>query len=333
MRGLAAAAVLLAACVTTAPASPTLVPSSPVATAVPTPAPAASPPAATYVGATYRITLPLPWRRATCVGFSIFGGSPGATPPPVAFADTFVPVREEDEVQGDVGIPLDVIFVRAERTGATTPRAYVDRGSLGPPRDLRVADVTLDGRPAVLVRSGIVAGAPAGIADVTYVVAEGAITYLIGYRVQTRSTDAAAAEQALATFHILPDAERTTPSTSPAPSARSLQAIAQGLADAFAASDADALAAFMAPCMAQFFEQAGGTNRPRSGLVAQLRSDFARGLSVTVQATPGSDRLGTFVPATWTMPGQPAQRRDLYLRDDGGGRWTWFLVLVRQPSR
>ena len=329
-RGLAVAAVLLAACVTTP--APTPVASTPVATAASTPAPPASPSAGTYVGATYRITLPSPWRRATCVGFSIFGGNAGATPPPVAFADAFVPAREEDEVQGDVGIPLDVILVRAERTGTVTPRAYVDRGTLGPARDLQVTDVTLDGRPAVLVRSGIAAGAPAGVADVTYVVGEGAITYVIGYRVQTRTTDAAAAEQALATFHILADAERPTPSTSPAPSPRSLQAVTQGIADAFAARDADALAAFMAPCMAQFLEQAGGTNRPRSGLVAQLRSGFARGLSVMVEATPASDRLGTFLPATWTTPGQAAQRQDLYLRDDGG-RWIWFLVLVRQPAR
>jgi hypothetical protein len=80
-------------------------------------------------------------------------------------------------------------------------------------------------------------------------------------------------------------------------------------------------------------EQAGGTFTPRSVLIKQLSDAFAAGLRVAVERRPiESDGIGTFVKATWTPPGAPTQRRDLYLRSVGA-EWNWYLTLTRQPVR
>jgi hypothetical protein len=332
MRLLLAAAFLSSACVCAPAASTATTTPSPTATASPTPSltpsrsPSPLPLQSVYVSAAggYRIATPPPLRRSDCLS-----ARPAAASETLAL-DTFVAIAEADEQFSDVGFAFDQIIVQALRnTQLVTPRQWVDSGKLGASVGMTVDESTLDGRLAVRVRSG-----PGFV--VAYVLADRSVLYVIRYATRDGSTiDQALAERTIATFHILADNERPPVSVlSPGPPPpRSADAVAASLVDGFAKKDANALAAVMAACMSQFAESAGGTSMPRSRFAAQLSASFASGLTVSVEPVPlASDQFGSFLRATWTDPGQTPQRRDLYLRDESG-RWTWFLVLRRQPIR
>jgi hypothetical protein len=333
--GLLLAALVLGGCVC-APAATTAVP-TPTATASPSGTPSATPTASpsqtptaapgTFISPSglYRLTLVPPWRRSECLSIA----SPGD--PRILAFESYLAVREEDEVSTDIGSPFDEIFVRAERnTENLTPRGWLQSGKLGQSGTQSIEDATLDGKPAALMKNG-----PNFIA--AYALADRGVMYAIGYRRGSSPTaDPAVMERIVLSFHVVADNERPSPTTTPAPAPRSAETVADVLADGFARKDADALATVMAPCMNQGAEQAGGSTMPRVRFVAELRRSFVAGLTVKVQARPiETDNYGTFVRATWTQPGQPGQqtaRRDLFLRNDGG-RWVWFLVLGRQPPR
>ena len=73
--------LVLAACVATPAPPPTpseaAAPPPPVATPTIPPTSTAAPAADYYVGATYRITLPPPWRRSTCMTYFLQAAVPG----------------------------------------------------------------------------------------------------------------------------------------------------------------------------------------------------------------------------------------------------------------
>ena len=321
--------LLLGACVcapgaTTVPTPTTTASPSGTQSAAPTGSPSPTPAtvAGTFISPSglYRITLVPPWRRSECLS------APAPGDQRILAFESFVAVREEDEFSTDIGSPFDEIFVRAERNSdLLTPRGWVQSGRLGQSSSQSLEDGTLDGKPAVLVKDG-----PNFVA--AYVLADRSIIYAVGYRRASGSTgDPAMMERIVASFHVLADNERPSPTPTPAAVPRSAEAVADALADGFARKDADALAAVMAPCMSQGAEQAGGTTMPRARFVAELKRSFAAGLSVTVQPRPiETDNSGSFVRSTWTQSGQQSSRRDLYLRSDGG-RWSWYLVLARQP--
>ncbi len=322
------AALLCGGCLSPA-AAPSVSPSAistPNATATASPSSTAPPsPTATSGVHTnfvlgYRIDLPPPWRRSSCLSTQDQTELPAG--------DGFVRVSEQDERGTDTGYVFEVVQVRVEANpDRLTPERWVTSGKIGTTQGQTAEAATLDSRNALLVR-------PSAFDAVTYVLGVADRMFVISYQnaLNDRSNEPTM-DRMVRSFHLLTDQERAA---APSPSRsvpRSAETVADTLAEGFAQLNADLLATVMTPCMAAALEQAGGTFTPRAALVTQLRDAFARGLRVAVERRPvESDATGTFVRATWTEPGAPAQRRDLYLRSSGEV-WSWYLTLTRQPVR
>ena len=296
---------------------------SPSPTASPSPSPTPTSGVYTNFALGYRIDAPAPWRRSLCLS------SQDQTQLPAG--DGFVRVSEQEERGTDTGYPFDVVQVRVEpNPDRLTPERWVAAGKIGSTQGQTVEPATLDGRSALLVR-------PSAFGAVTYVlgVADGiARVFVIGYQnAYNDSSSAPTMERMVRSFHLLTDQERAAAPTPGPTVARSAESVADTLADGFARLDADLLATVMAPCMAVALEQAGGTFTPRTAFASQLHDAFAGGLRVSVERRPvEGDATEAFVKATWTQPGAPTQRRDLYLRPTGDV-WSWYLTLTRQPVR
>ena len=196
---------------------------------------------------------------------------------------------------------------------------------MGSIQNQTIEATTLDGRNALLVR-------PSVYGAVTYVLGVADRIFVVAYQNTYNDTSGVPTLERMArSFHLLTDQERAAaPTPAPVP-ARSIEMVADSVADGLARQDVDLLATVMAPCMAAALEQAGGTFVPRAAFAQQLREAFAAGLRVTVQRRPiESDETGLFIRATWNAAAE--QQRDIYFRHDGDV-WTWFLTLTRQPVR
>jgi hypothetical protein len=266
----------------------------------------------------YRIDLPTPWRRSSCLSSQDQTKLPGG--------DGFVRVAEADERGTDVGNVFDVVQVAVHpNPDRLTPERWLATGVIGGTANQTTEPATLDGRSAVLLQQG-----PA--LTLAYLLGVGDRMFVIGYQNSYNDTsNAPVMERMIKSFHLLNDQERAAASLmSPTP-ARSAEAVADTLADGFARRDADLLATVMAGCMAAALEQAGGTFTPRGAFVQELRTAFAGGLTVTVQRRPlENDATGTFLQATWNAATE--QKRDLYVQRVGDV-WSWYLTLTRQPVR
>jgi hypothetical protein len=268
----------------------------------------------------YRIDLPASWRRSSCLS------SQDQTQLPSG--DGFVRVSEQEERGTDTGYVFDVVQVRVEpNPDRLTPERWVAAGKIGSTQGQTAEAATLDGRSALLVR-------PSAYGALSYVLGVADRMFIIGYQnAYNDSSGAPTMEGMVRSFHLLSSEER---SAAPSPAAilpRSAESVADTLAEGFANTDSDLLATVMEPCMAAAVEQAGGTFTPRGAFMSQLRDAFAAGLRVTVQRRPlEGEAAGAFVKATWTQPGAPTQRRDLYLRRNADV-WSWYLILTRQPVR
>ena len=318
---IAIAALLLAGCVSPA-ATPSSSPSptaSPSPTGSPSPSPTATSGVYTNFVLGYRIDLPTSWRRSLCLS------SQDQTLPA---GDGFVRVSEQDERGTDTGYVFDVVQVRVEpNPDRLTPERWVAAGKIGSTQGQTAEPATLDGRSALLVR-------PSAFGAVSYVLAVADRMFVIGYQnAYNDSSSAPTMEAMVRSFHLLTDQERAAAPSSPPTVPRSAETVADTLAEGFAQLNADLLATVMAPCMAAALEQAGGTFTPRTAFAGQLRDAFANGLRVAVEGRPVEGATTeAFVKATWTQPGAPTQRRDLYLRSNGDV-WSWYLTLTRQPVR
>jgi hypothetical protein len=235
-------------------------------------------------------------------------------------------VPEQDEHGTDIGYVFDVVQVHVERNpDRLTPERWLASGVIGSTAGQTAERTTLNGQSALLVR-------PAPGLALAYLLPQADRMFVIGYQnAQSDTSNAAAMERMVRSFHLLTDQERAAAPSPTALPARSAEAVADTIADGFARLDADLLATVMAPCMAAALEQAGGTFTPRGAFVNQLRDGLVAGLRVTVQRRPiESDATGTFLRATWAAV--VVQQRDLYLRRDGDV-WSWYLTLTRQPVR
>ena len=284
----------------------------------------------------FALDVPTPWHQAIC------GNSdPVGTRLPAI--EQFTSAPPMDEFIGDVGSPNDRVSVSVEdnpqRLSATDFAAVGDPyAALGKPRS-----VTFAGRAAAEV------GDPGGEA-VTYYVADADRMYLVYYNSLRNSSEAPADRpmmlRIVRSFRLLTAAERQAlPDPKPIlAAAPTTQALASTLATAFEKKDVAALEPLLSPCVSQTRQQAGGSLITRQRFVAGLRTQFANGLTVTVDTSAiRSDPLGsgdTLVGSRWNatppgdlrppvVPGQEAKSIDLMLgRTLGGLYWRGaFLPL------
>lgn len=270
----------------------------------------------------YRITLPLVYRR---LGSSI---TPGTTA--VLGGDSFT-TQTADEVQADcrtgegsgVGGQLRYAFVGVEvqRNPDGLSAARWAPGSPASTHSL-VEPAIIGGYDAArLVQGGEVR---------SYVISANARIYVLG-----RSGNAS--EQLLVdaaeSFQAITPAAFPSPTAPPQTPREGASQLAQRLAQAFAAKDADTIAGLTTDCRVTSFENIGGSplgtdhfpSRFAPDFIAALRGHFARGeLSVTVdpsvQQNPQSGQF--FVTSQWREADRTT-RIDL-LFGEQYGRWLWF---------
>jgi hypothetical protein len=306
----------------TATATPSVSPSA-AATSAPPPSATASPAGGRYVSALlgYSLDLPPPWHRSSCNGVVT-----QQTPTPMG--EEFWPVAVRDETGTDMGVAYPAIRVFAEANPqGLTPRQWAESGrSVGGTRQ-GIEDVTFADRPA--------ARQPDASTPPTYYVANAGRMYVVNPSFHT-PPDAATLQtmaRIVESFRFLTSAEQAAaraalPSAAPP---RTPEQVGDGVAAAFAAKNADALAAFLSPCVTTAGENAGGSFVSREKYVDDLRARFAAGLVVIVQArTFDGDRArgDLTIQSTWHESSGP-QERKLMLRRGDNERWEWQGTIER----
>jgi hypothetical protein len=258
----------------------------------------------------YSISLPSGWRRAVC--------SPGITRlAPLAATEMYVEMPVEEE---RIGPGTRFVMVRVVDAQGLTPMAYLERSASQP--DVRVEDVSLarSAARAVIASTGA-----------TYAYAVTARDWMYHVERPYFGTEDPELESIIATLRILDDATilRTAPTT---PTARSIESLADALADALAKKDVSAVAATMEECLTVAAVPGDGGTVSRSAYLKDLAAQFAGGATVQVRARPiGSDpNFGRFLTSTWSRSGQPDQRAD-FLFKAKGERWSVAAVLYRAP--
>jgi hypothetical protein len=316
-------------------ASATPTPSATVtatSTAASSPSPSASPSAAAtatsgrYVSAAlaYSIETPPPWRRADCTSGSF-------TDQGIFHAnDAFVPVAAIDETGTDTGTRYPTVRVEVEdNPQRLTPRQWAEEGrTIGSTAGQVIEEVTYAGRAAAKKSYPNTQLA-------AYFVANGTRMYVVA-PMETEPGDAATRQtmvRIVESFRFLSDAELAAARTgapSPLPP-RSPEALADAIAAALAAKNADATTDLLAACVTTGAEQAGGSFVSRERYVRDLRTAFANGLVVTVRPRPidGDRASGSLtVGSTWQDP-RTTRERKLMLRRGENERWEWQGTLER----
>ncbi len=134
-------------------------------------------------------------------------------------------------------------------------------------------------------------------------------------------------------FRFLSDVEQAAARAAlpTALSPRTPEEVADGIAAAFAARDATALAGFLAPCVSTGGEQAGASTVSREKYVDDLRAAFAAGLVVTVRARPfdGDRASGNLTVASTWQDSRGTKDRKLMLRRSENDRWEWMGTIER----
>ena len=303
----------------TATSTPGSLSPTPTATASPTPV------SGRYVSLLgYSIELPPPWHRSSCSGVDtqqtgIRGG------------EEFWSVSVRDETGSDIGVSYPVLRVFAEANPQNlTPRQWAEQGKsvfTGIPGD-RIEDVMYAERPAArLVRAGV---------PPTYYVANAGRMYVVN-PFATRPPIDASTQQTMVriidSFRFLMDAElaaaRAALPTAPPP--RTPEQVADGVAAAFTAKDAAALAGFLSPCVNTAGEQAGSSFVSREKYVDDLRAAFAAGLVVTVRPRPldGDRASGNLTAASSWQDSRGTKDRKLMLYRGENDRWEWQGTIER----
>jgi len=345
--GLIAGAIVIGAIVLNRPsevAAPSPSPSpSPTATATATatPTPAASPtaspsptPQGVYMSKFgYALELPPPWHKAIC-------GNSEAGRTLLPIVDQFTSANAIDEEIGHAGWPNDRVEVHIDdnRQGLSPvefanarplPGPFYDPARPGqtfpPPRS-----VTFAGREAAEVGP---TGEPRG-----YFIRDGSRMFSVFYVGSTLSgatTDPATMSWIVRSFRFLSVAEfqslQAVPDPTPIPAgAATVQALAGMLKTAFESKDVATLERLLSPCVTIGALNGGGGAQSRQRYIAGLRTQFAGGLSVTVdtnairtdERAPGF----TFVRSRWTGP-QAVTNYELLLRETRGG-FYWGGALV-----
>jgi hypothetical protein len=258
----------------------------------------------------YSVDLAPGWRRATC--------SPGiARTSPLEATEWFIGVPDSEEIiRGGVRL----LQVRVVAADGLTPLAWLERNASQDP-DTRFEAATLNGRDGAR-RFNRATG-------VTHEFAFASRGWIYAVEWSYFGTADQELERMLTTVRILDEATvGRGPIATPVP--RSIESLADSLADAFTKRDVAAITATMLPCITVGAVPGDPDMRSRTAYVTTAAVDFAAGASVRVQARPieTDPYIGRFVRSTWSKPGQPDQRVDLVLRADGD-RWSIGAVLIR----
>jgi hypothetical protein len=139
-------------------------------------------------------------------------------------------------------------------------------------------------------------------------------------------------ERTLATLRLLDDATvGRGPIATPVP--RSIESLADAIADGFMKQDVAAITATMAPCLTVGAVPGDPAMRSRASYATSLAADFRAGASVRVQSRPieNDPYFGRFVRSTWSRSGEPDQRVDFLLHADRD-RWSVVVVLIRSSG-
>lgn len=337
---LAAILIAVTACGPTAIApTPSPTASSAASSPTPTPSPAAttappSPTAARYANAVlgYAATLPPPWRVSGCLS-----RVENTTEQTYLGQDvvTWHSVAEEQDLgvsggTGATGAFAWVITIQVQvSTQSSSDYAAVRVGGIGGKSD----PDTIGGQPAARVVDG------SGNA-VAYYVANGGRMYSLQL---TSTSDPRPTVLSPTTFDAIAHSisfttptARPTPTADPVPTA-AVEALADAVAAAFAASDADRLHDLMTPvCWFNAgFNQSEGSAASRDKVAASLRTSFSQGLKVAVEPRPIMTKPpmpGSFwIWSTWSAYGTPPrttpQSNVQLVFDQIDGRWYWIGAL------
>lgn len=316
-------------------------PASPTASPTPTPTPQ---PQSLYISRLgYALTLTPPWRPASCP-------APDSTRTTLPLAEQFTSASAMDEELGHVGSgPNDRIevFVQANPQ-RLSPAEFARVTPLPGPVPARSSpapeSVSFAGRPA----------AQLSFPDFPFAyfvfVGDGDRMFLISARLSTSSPspDLQPILRVIRTFRFATPSElAAVPSATLIPAGGATpQALAAVLAAAFQQRDTATLERLLSPCVSQGVEQGGGSAITRERLIASLRTQFASGLTVTVDpSTVVVD--GQFGPGVATVrsrwnaqppmsvravpsPGQTTQSVALMLGPTAGG-YYWLGTILLQP--
>lgn len=270
----------------------------------------------------YSIETPPPWHRSSC-------SSVVTQQSPTPGGEVFVPVSTLDESGTDIGSPYWTLTVKVDANPQNlTPRKWAEQLRTGTAGQ-RLEDVVYADRPAARkVYPGELPG--------PYFVANGGRMYTVDPDTYRPAPDAATQQAMLrmiASFRFISDAESAAaraalPTQAPP---RTPEQVADGVAAAFAAKDADAVAGFLPPCVATAAEQAMVLTVSREKYMSGLRAGFASGLVVTVRPRPFETVTWSNMPllgATW-QDARGSRERKLMLRRGENDRWEVEGTLCR----
>lgn len=314
-------------------------------TASPSPSPSPSPPAAQglYLSKKlgYALELPPQWHKAICGDLDSVADQ---TPTVQEVSEQFTSAGPMEEVIGDIGSPNDRVAVAViENPEGRSMREIAQAVS----SSTSVKDVTFAGRPAVELSDS----RPGGEV-LFYFVAEGDRYYRIGYQAFRPTSapppDLPTMQLIVRSFRFLSPAERQSlPDPTPIPAgAATPQALAALLETAFDQKDVAALERLLGPCVSQGFQAAGVGRVTRQKFVADLRTQFANGLVVTVDTNAVQTEAsiwGTWVQSRWnalppsgleppSTPGQETGTVDLVMGRTTGGYYWRGTIVMRDPS-
>lgn len=330
--------------------SPTLpsptVPAIATATAAPTAPPSPSPtPQGLYMSKKlgYALELPPRWHKAICGDVDPVADQ---TPAVQQVSEQLTSAGPMEELIGDVGSPDDRIDVALiENPEGRSMRDIAQAVSSGPSTSVR--DVTFAGRPAVELSDSLPGGE-----QLFYLVADGDRYYRIGYQAFRPTSapppDLPTMQRIVRSFRFLSPAERQSlPDPTPIPAgAATPQALAGLLKTAFDQKDVAALERLLGPCVSQGFQEAGVGRVTREKFVADLRTQFANGLVVTVDTNAVQTEAsiwGTWVRSRWNAlppsdlrppatPDQETRTVELVMGRTTGGYYWRGTIVTRDPS-
>src|SRR5256886_2251815 len=306
-------------------------PTSPTNTTAPTTSAATASPGATpasgryaSAGLAYSIELPPPWHRSSCSGVD-------TQQSPARGGEEFVSVSARDETGTDIGVayPTLRVFVEANPQGLT-PRQWAEQGrTVGASASDRIEDVIYADRPAARKVLNL-GGTPLD----TYFVANGGRMYVVSpvSRVPPDGPTQLTMARMIDSFRFLTDAEVAAARAAlPTPlPPRTPEQVADGVAAALTAKNADALAEFLSACVTTAGEQAGASFVSREKYVDDLRAAFAAGLVVTVQPRPlDGDRASGNLTEASTWRETITRDRKLMLRRGENDRWECWGTIER----
>lgn len=344
--GLAAIGLIAAAVLVTRPPEVATPSPSPASRPSPTPTATSSPsptPQSLYMSKKlgYALELPPPWHKAICGDLDPVAGQ---TPAVTEVREELTSAGPLEEFIGDSGGGNDRIVVSLEENAQRRSMLEIARGANSPSS---VKEVTFAGRPAVEASQTI----PGGDQLVYFIfIADGDRFYRVGFQAfgpSSTPADLPTMQRIVRSFRFLSAAERQAlPDPTPIPAAApTAQALAGMLKTAFEQKDVAALERLLGPCVSEGFESAGVSSVTRQKFVADLRTQFANGLTVTVDTNAIRSEAsiwGTAVRSQWNAlppnelrpPPTPGQARSVDLimgQTSGGFYWRGTLVTRTAP--